>query len=313
VTTIYDSLTWHEVPITAHASARHIPLVYGQAGPPGPRVMLIAGTHGDEGPWSALAIRRVCEHPAARLTGRLRVMFTANALAAEVERRNSWIDSPNSLDLDGVFPGDAGGSHTQRLAAAITPVIADNDVLIDLHGGGTWCVNAFVKRFAGCEQLAADLGAPFISNAPSKPGGLTTHARTLGIAAANVEVGGRSRMEMYWTERIAAGLERALYRAGVLALDAPPAPPAPAIEVGATAAIRARVGGIFVPTLREDAVGTVVPKGTELGRILDLHTLAELEAFTAPFDPTAMMLLRPQICTLEGSALVYVTAQPLPR
>lgn len=311
--TIYDSLSWHETPITAHASARTIPLVYGEAGPPGPRAMLIAGTHGDEGPWSALAIKRLCEHPAGSLTGRLRVMFTANALAAEVERRNSWIDSPNSLDLDGVFPGDAGGSHTQRLAAAITPIITDNDLLIDLHGGGTWCVNAFVKRFAGCEQLAADLGAPFISNAPNKPGGLTTYARTLGIAAANVEVGGRSRMEMHWVERIAAGLERALSRAGILTLATPPAPAEPAIDVGPTMAVRARVGGIFVPTLREDAVGTVVPKGTEMGKILDLHTLAELEIFSAPYDPTAMMLLRPQVCTVEGSALVYVTAQPLPR
>ena len=47
------------------------------------------------------------------------------------------------------------------------PLVADSDVVIDLHGGGTWCVNAFVKRFEGSEQLAADLGAPFISNAPN--------------------------------------------------------------------------------------------------------------------------------------------------
>jgi hypothetical protein len=80
-----------------------------------------------------------------------------------------------------------------------------------------------------------------------------------------------------------------------------------------TEALRAKVGGIFVPTLREDAVGTIVPMGTEMGKVLDLHTLAELQVFTAPYPQTAMMLLRPQICTLEGSALVYVVAQPAPR
>ena len=74
--------------------------------------------------------------------------------------------------------------------------------------------------------------------------------------------------------------------------------------------MRAKVGGIFVPTLREDAVGTIVPAGTEMGKIFDLHTLAELQVFTAPYEQTAMMLLRPQICTLEGSALVYVVARP---
>jgi predicted deacylase len=309
--TIYESLTWNVVQVTGHAAAQYIPLKYGEAGTSGTRATLIAGTHGDEGPWSALAIKLLCQHPAAKLTGRLRVIFTANALAAEVERRNSWIDSPNPIDLDSVFPGRKDGSHTDRLAASIAPLIADSDVVIDLHGGGTWCINAFVKRFEGSEQLAADLGAPFISNAPNKPGGLTTYARSLGIKVVNVEVGGRSSKEMYWTERNAKGLERALCNLGVLALDAPPAPAEKAINVSATEAMRAKVGGIFVPTLREDAVGTIVPTGTEMGKILDLHTLAELQVFTAPYERTAMMLMRPQICTIEGSALVYVIAKPV--
>jgi predicted deacylase len=309
--TIYESLVWNEVRVTAHAAAQYIPLKYGEAGTTGTRVTLIAGTHGDEGPWSALAIKMLCQHPSAQLTGRLRVIFTANALAAEVERRNSWIDSPNPVDLDSVFPGNKEGSHTDRLAGAIAPLIADSDAAIDLHGGGTWCVNAFVKRFEGSEQLAADLGAPFISNAPNKRGGLTTYANSLGIRVANVEVGGRSGREMYWTERNAKGLERALFNLGVLALDAPPAPAEKAIDVSATEAMRTKVGGIFVPTLREDAVGTIVPTGTEMGKILDLHTLAELQVFTAPYEQTAMMLMRPQICTIEGSALVYIIAKPV--
>lgn len=309
--TIYESLRWNELRVTAHAAAQHIPLKYGEAGTTGTRATLIAGTHGDEGPWSALAIKMLCQHPSGELTGRLRVIFTANALAAEVEHRNSWIDSPNPVDLDSVFPGNKEGSHTDRLAAALAPLIADSDVVIDLHGGGTWCVNAFVKRFEGSEQLAADLGAPFIRDAPDKRGGLTTYARSLGIKVVNVEVGGRSSREMYWTERNVKGLERALFNLGVLALDAPPAPVEKAIDVSPTAAMRAAVGGIFVPTLREDAVGTVVPGGTEMGKILDLHTLAELQVFTAPYEQTAMMLMRPQICTIEGSALVYVIAKPV--
>src|SRR5207253_2823416 len=172
----------------------------------------------------------------------------ANALAAEVERRNSWIDSPNSMDLDGVFPGNAEGSHTERVAAALAPLIVDSDVVIDLHGGGTWCVNAFVKRFEGSEQLAADLGAPFISKAPDKRGGLTSYARSLGIKVANVEVGGRSSQEMVWAERNTKGLERALHTLGVLALASAPAPAEKAIEVGPTQAMRTKMGGIFVPT-----------------------------------------------------------------
>ncbi|MEQ8677691.1 MAG: M14 family metallopeptidase [Aggregatilineales bacterium] len=311
MTTIYDSLTWHEVPVTANAASRHVPLAYGEAGTEGTRVTLIAGTHGDEGPWSALTMKMLLQHPIESLKGRIRIIPTANALAAEANTRNSTIDSPNPVDLDGVFPGNTGGSHTERLAAQIAPLIADSDVIIDLHGGGSWCVNAFVKRFEGSEQLATDLGAPFISNAPNKPGGLTTYARSLGIKVVNVEVGGSSGAEMYWCDQIVKGMERALYNMDVLSLDTPPAQPEPAIDVSKTEAMRAQLGGIFVPTVREDVVGKVLPAGTELGKVLDLHTLKELQVFTAPHEKTAMMLLRPSICVLEASALVYVIATPV--
>jgi len=311
MSTIYESITWHEIPITANSAARHIPLVYGEVGTEGTRITLVAGTHGDEGPWSALAMKKLLRHPIENLKGRIRVIPTANALAAEANTRNSTIDSPNGFDLDSCFPGTVEGSHTQRLAGHLTPLLEDSDVIIDLHGGGSWCVNAFVKRFEGSEDLATDMGAPFITNAPNKPGGLTTHARTLGIKVVNVEVGGRSGAEMYWLDQIVIGMERALYNMDVLSLDTPPSPPEPATEVSSTSAMRAEVGGIFVPTLNHEAVGTIVPEGTELGKILDLHTLEELEVFTAPYPQTAMMLLRPEICVVEGSALTYVVAQPV--
>jgi predicted deacylase len=309
--TMYESLVWHEVKLTAHAAARTIPLVYGEVGKEGKLVTMVAGTHGDEGPWSALAIKELLQHPLSELKGRLRVIFTANALAAEVNARNSWIDSPNGFDLDSCFPGNANGSHTERVAAAMTPLLVDSNVILDLHGGGSWCVNAFVKRFEGSENIAADMEAPFISNAPNKPGGLTSYAKTLGIQVTNIEVGGRSKDEMLWVGRIAKGLERVLHNLGVLELATPPEPAKKAIDVGKTQAVRSRMGGIFVPTLREEAVGTVVPMGTEMGKILDLHTLEELEVFTAPYQDTAMMLLRPDICVVEGSALIFVVAQPV--
>jgi predicted deacylase len=308
--TMYESLAWHEIQVTAHAASRFIPLVYGEVGHPGKRVTLIAGTHGDEGPWSALAMKGLLQHPVSELKGRIRVVFTANALAAEVDSRNSWIDSPNSVDLDGCFPGSANGSHTERLAAHLAPLVADSDVVIDLHGGGSWCVNAFVKRFEGSETLATDMGAPFISNAPNKPGGMTTYARSLGIQVVNIEMGGRSRDEMAWCDRIIRGLERALHHLGVFDLDSPPGPAEKAIGVGKTEAIRAKVGGIFVPTIHEEAVGTVVNAGTELGKILDLHTLAEVQVIHATYQQTCLLLLRPQVCVVEGSALLYVIAEP---
>jgi predicted deacylase len=308
---IYETLTWHEIQVASNAASRYIPLVYGEVGTQGTRITLIAGTHGDEGPWSALAIKKLLRHPVENLNGRIRVIPTANALAAEADARNSTIDSPNSFDLDSCFPGTMVGSYTQRLAAHLTPLLEDSDVIIDLHGGGSWCVNAFVKRFEGSEDLAANIGAPFITNAPNKPGGLTTVAHSQGKKVVNIEMGGRSGAEMYWSDQIVTGMERALYNLEVLSLNTPPAPPEPAMDVSSNEAIRAQWGGIFVPTVNEEVVGKLLPEGTEMGKILDLHTLEELQVFTAPYPQTAMMLLRPQICVVESTALIYVIARPL--
>jgi hypothetical protein len=38
---------------------------------------------------------------------------------------------------------------------------------------------------------------------------------------------------------------------------------------------------------------------------------AETLVFTASYEQTAMMLMRPQICIIEGAALVYVIAKPV--
>jgi hypothetical protein len=75
--------------------------------------------------------------------------------------------------------------------------------------------------------------------------------------------------------------------------------------------MRAQLGGIFVPTVREEVVGKNLPAGTELGKILDLHTLEELQVFTAPHPQTSMLLLRPQVCVVEGSGLMYVIGKPI--
>ncbi len=313
MTTLYDALSWRTLPLSGTAAAPQLRLAYGEVAgdaPKAPSALLIAGTHGDEGPWSALAIRAFLEAPLSCLRGRLRVVFTANPLAAQANSRNAPIDSPNILDLDAVFPGNPDGSHTERVAALLAPLAAESDIVLDLHGGGSWCLNAFTKQFSGSESLTEAFAAPFYREAPDKPGGLTTYARALGAKVVNVEVGGRGSSERAWERHIAEGLVRALQAEGVIRLETPPAPAPPGVPTGPTRAIRSRGAGIFVPTVLEKDVGTVVPQGAELGRVLDLITLAELEVLCAPFAPTALMLLRPHVCVVEAGALLYALAQP---
>lgn len=305
--TIYESLSWRTLSVPAEVASGTLELHIGEVGIGSPTGFLCAGVHGDEGPWGALALRELLDAPISSLNGRLRVLFAANPLAAQADARSAPLDH---LDLNRSFPGAADGSHTQCLAHALTPFLEDADVLVDLHGGGSWCVNAFTFRFPGAEHLSQLVDTPFVVDMTIKEGTLSQHAHAHGAKIIAIEMGGRSRDELAWKTRISTSVMRILAAEGVLdgavtttQVDQPQ-------PVGKTTVLRPTVGGMFVPTLREEAIGTVVEQGTVLGQVLDLHTLEPTYTFTAPFAETALLLLRPHICVLEGGAMTYVVAEP---
>lgn len=307
MSTLYEKVSWQRLTVASESSTGHLELSVGEVGDTGPTAFLCAGVHGDEGPWGALALRRVLNWPAERLTGRLRVIFAANPLAAQADARNAPLDV---LDLNRSFPGSNQGSHTEQLAAVLAPFIAESDVVIDLHGGGSWCVNAFVFRFAGSEALAELVEAPFVVDVPEKVGTLTQYAHSHGAKAVAIEMGGRSRDELKWSARIASSVTRILSHMNILELSPEDAAPFPALPVGPSTVLRPPRGGVFVPTLREDTIGTIVEGGTELGQVLGMHTLEPFHTFTAPFPRTALLLLRPHVGVIEGGAMTYVVAEP---
>jgi hypothetical protein len=304
-----DMITWQRYPIGAGAASGEVSLTIGELrGGDGPTALITAGIHGDEGPWGGWAIQKLLQQtPLNELLGTLRLVPAANPLAMEADARNAPLDT---LDLNRAFPGDPSGSHTERLAAALVEyALPSVDVVIDLHGGGSWCVNAFVFEFGGSEDLAHAFPAPFRVTGPDRAVTLTGYARTLGIRATAVEMGGRSHHEGQWADRIAAGLRRALAVAGVMTPVAAPLTEI-AVPVGQTTVLRPMRGGIFIPEVREAQVGTVVAKGTRLGAVVDPATCEELEVFSAPFEQTALLLLRPMVARIEGGAMTYVVAEP---
>ena len=137
---LLDALQWKRFPIPTGAASSQIDLTVGEVGSGSPLALVTAGVHGDEGPWGAWAIRKLLEQTLMdELVGTLRIVPTSNPLAMEADSRNAPLDV---LDLNRVFPGDAKGSHTERLAAVLVEqAVTGADVVIDLHGGGSWCVN----------------------------------------------------------------------------------------------------------------------------------------------------------------------------
>jgi len=309
MTSLLSAMQWKRIPIPTGAASSQINLAIGEVGSGGPLALVTAGVHGDEGPWGAWAIRKLLEQTSLDdLTGTLRVVPTANPLAMEADARNAPLDT---LDLNRVFPGNASGSHTERLSAALVEHgVTGANVVIDLHGGGSWCVNAFAFAFEGSEAFSQAFNPPLLVTGADRTVTLTGYARTLGAKVAAVEMGGKSEQEEIWADRIALGLRRALALAEVLTPVTLPNH-YDTIPVGESVVLRPSRGGLFVPRLRTSDVGTIVPAGTLLGELLDPFTLEVVERFEAPFARTAVMLLRPAVTRIEGGAMTYVVAEPV--
>ena len=221
-----SALQWRAISIGGDAASNYS-LHLGEAGDSGPLALITAGIHGDEGPWGAASIHQLLDAtPRDELLGRLRVVPVANPNALAHEARCAPLDS---LDLNRLFPGNADGFHSERLAALITAeALPDVDFLIDLHGGGSWCVNQFMHQDDGETALSTSFSAPFISRMPDHPGMLGNYAKSLGAQVTGTEIGGRGVRENEFIAQVATGLRRALGRVGVLTPlsedDAPPAP-----------------------------------------------------------------------------------------
>lgn len=303
-------LSWSHLDVAAGPLQSLLPLRWADLGSDdGPRVTITCGIHGDEGPWSALAVRSALARVRGALRGTLRIVLAANPTAVEADARTSPLDH---LDLNRAFPGSADGSHTERVAAALAGLVEGSDVLVDLHGGGSWCVNAFVFRFPGSEPLADAVGAPFVVDMPIREGNLAGHVSAAGTRIVAIEMGGRSVDEMRWVDRLARGIERVLIEAGVVDRDAladAPSAPHRAVPARDLDVVRPSRGGVLVPVLRQDAIGSVVPRGELLGTVHDLHTMEPIEDLVAPFERTAMLLIRPHVTVLEGGAMTYVVGR----
>lgn len=307
---ILEKMNWRGFPIGVTSAFGSSELLFGEFGEGGPGMLITAGLHGDEGPWGGWAISKMLESiEVDDVRGFIRVVPMTNPLAMQVDKRNAPVDQ---LDLNRVFPGNANGSYSERAAHVLaTEALQDINYVIDLHGGGSWCVNDFVFEMEGGRELSLSFPASFIVKREAGDDSLPGYAKSLGMTVAAVELGGRSQFEEKGADRIAEGLLRALCKVGVIDERKAPPPIDPPLPVSGTTVLRPDSGGIFVPVLDASHIGTLVPKGALLGRLLHPATYALVEDFRAPFDQTALLLLRPFVAQLEAGAMTYVVSQPV--
>lgn len=120
-------------PDNRSTSADALPVTVITGSQPGPTLAFVAGVHGGK----VAAVRAIeelrLELPSELRRGRVLLLAPANAAGFRAGLAQTSPD--DSLNLNRVFPGNASGRPTERLAAAIMrQIVARSDYLVDMHG-----------------------------------------------------------------------------------------------------------------------------------------------------------------------------------
>jgi len=271
------------LPHSVHRSAYGwIPIpVVRIANGPGPRVLMMAGNHGDE--WEGqIALGQLARSiEAEHIHGQLVLLPSANFPAAMAGQRTSPIDAGN---LNRTFPGDPAGSVTEQLAWWIEhELLPGFDYSFDLHSGGNSLVylpstlayrDRDPQRMATVLDLVRAFGAPvaYIVDAPPSGGRSFTAASVRqGVTSIATEIGGGGYVTPASMALMEGGVRRLLARVGLLP-DAGSGPPGATrlTEVaGDDYYVYATDAGLFEPLVD---IGTEVRRGQPAARIHCHHT-----------------------------------------
>jgi predicted deacylase len=256
----------------------------------GARLVVIAGIHGDEheGPAALLALGERLDPGALR--GTLVLVPVANPPAFNTATR--W-NRHDGLNLNRVFPGEADGSITHRIARLLVDeVIPGADFVITIHGWTAGSLTVpYVEYTSGHETSqaaragAVAFGLEYLEPLPLLPGRLMSTLAHLGIAACEVEIGGEG---ITLPERRVVGEEGVI---GVLRhlgmLEGEVVPPAAQRDVARVSVIAASGG--FLRRADDLRVGDGLEAGRQIATVCGLNG-EPLEVLVSPAGGVLAML-----------------------
>jgi predicted deacylase len=266
-----------EVPHGVDAAAQ-IPVTTITGTHPGPVLALIAGNHGYEYP-PILALQKLRAHfDDGELAGTLILVHVANM--PSFLGRTVYFSPVDGKNLNRVYPGQADGTVSQRIAYAITrEVIEKADYVLDLHcGDGNESLRPYVyQAITGEQKMDAAIGRLVLAfgidhilldrSRPKDPAQslyCSTTAITRGKPAVTIESGLLGMSDTESVDRIVFGV-RGVMRELKMTPDGPPPVEKP-IYLDPSAVITSPATGILYPLVERDQM---VAKGTVLVRITD--------------------------------------------
>ncbi|EON78966.1 Putative deacylase [Lunatimonas lonarensis] len=230
----------------------------------GPVVLVSGGLHGDEIN-GVVTVKRMLEENLFQLKmGTLIFIPLVNVYGFLSNSRTF----PDGRDLNRSFPGSSRGSLASQIAHMLTTeIIPLIDLGVDFHTGGRMLSNhpqvrVDFKDLRGLE-LATAFGAPFILNSPHIDKSFRKEAYKNRKHILVFEGGESMRLDNPSVEEGIKGTRRLLRYLDMIEDEIVPASP---LRLGESSWLRARVSGIFMPTV---GIGDQVKKGQILAKISD--------------------------------------------
>ncbi|NVJ12642.1 DUF5829 family protein [Myxococcus sp. AM010] len=254
-----------------------LPVTVIRGAKPGPVVALMAGIHGAEYVPILTLQRLAAKLQPETMRGTVVIVHIANV--PSFQRRTVYYGPDDWKNLNRVFPGNASGTPTERIAHVLTHEVFDRvDAVVDVHcGDGNEALSPYVAFIANAPDpsvtersraMAMAFGAPTVKPlwpdfaGPTRYTSATATAR--GVPAIGVEWGGEARASPEELNRVEAGLLRVLKQLGVVAGGA--AAPGKPRFVTWSESVMSPVHGLFTPGVRP---GQRVEAGARLGEIKD--------------------------------------------
>lgn len=309
------------VPHSVHRSAYGwipIPVASFRNGK-GPRVLLMAGNHGDEyeGQIAFSTLLRALEIQNVR--GNIIFMPSANFPAAMAGTRTSPVDQGN---LNRSFPGDPQGGITGQIAWYIENVLLPQcDYVLDLHSGGSSLMyipsglsrrQSDPARMAQALELLKAFAAPvsYVTDAPQgEDRTLSAAAARQGVVHMGTELGGGGTLTIAALQTAHEGVRRVLKLVGSL-VDSEPIKPTPATRLlqvrGSAYYVYARDSGLFEPLVE---LGDEVVEGQSAG-LIHFPDTPWREPSLATFERAGTVLCKRIPCRTERGDCLFHLGSP---
>lgn len=306
------------VPIARRASGENLAITVhvARGKQDGPVLGLVAAVHGDAIYGSHIVMEAFRRLDLDELSGTVIAVPVANPIAFESHTRATGQGMNTDMNnMNRVFPGNAGGWITQKMADGLARFVLDHvDAVLDYHCGGDTSIDYTLvsgdntdaeKRVYDFTRLMATPHV-FVHDKDPFAGTVDEYVRGRGKLSIVAEQGGNTMQEGF----LELSMQRVRnYLTGLGMVPGEPVLPERQLLMRERYLVRMDHGGLFIPAVGIEALATVVDGGTLLGTVVDPHSMQVLQEVRAPYEKSAILMSRPGLSRVNPGDYGYIISR----